>query len=122
MNKITKRFTAESAHYLPDHLGKCKNLHGHSYKIEVTVRGDVGIAGPENGMVMDFGNLSQIVKEKVIEKIDHKILNALIKVPTAENLAEWIFDELAPAISSGVEVDSVRVWETENSYAEYRED
>ena len=57
---ITKRFTFEAAHSIPHHTGKCKNLHGHSYILEITVTGPIQESGPEMGMVMDFTEISNV--------------------------------------------------------------
>src|SRR6266851_8419713 len=76
---VTKIFRFESAHHLPGHRGKCARPHGHSYRLEVTIRGPIKDAPGESdhGMVMDFGDLSQIVKNSVIEHLDHQDLNAV---------------------------------------------
>src|SRR5689334_20146482 len=94
---ITKRFHFEAAHILPGHRGKCARLHGHSYKLEVTLRGPVkdepGV--PDNGMVMDFSDVSDLVKYAVLERLDHQELGEVTQIhTTAENLVHWIWDEL----------------------------
>lgn len=67
---ITKIFRFEAAHHLPDHQGKCARLHGHSYKLEVMLRGAIkdSVGASDNGMVMDFGDISQIVKGAVMTR------------------------------------------------------
>lgn len=119
--KITKCFRFEAAHRLSEHQGKCACLHGHSYKLEITLRGPIkdSFGESNHGMVMDFAELSQIVKEAVLEQLDHQDLNAVTGIyTTAENLIYWIWDEL---ISHGLPKEllyRVRLWETETSFAE----
>lgn len=117
---ITKRVTFEASHVLPFHTGKCKNLHGHSYKVEVTLgRPDLD----PNGFVLDFGTLNAVLKAVVVGQYDHKHLNDLFTVaPTAEIIASTIYDGVSGALAveyavNNVFVHSVRVWETEDSYA-----
>lgn len=89
--QVTKEFRFDSAHYLPDYYGKCERMHGHTYKLLVTVEGEVA----ENGLVIDFVILKKIVKEKVISKLDHQVINDVIPMASAENVAIWIWDQLA---------------------------
>lgn len=110
--KIVKRFTFASAHYLPDYNGKCKQLHGHTYVLEVSIIGEVN---PDTGMVMDFHQLDYTVKSKVLEYLDHKCLNDVIKNPTAENVALWIMNELCKHVKEKI---SIKLWETETSHVE----
>lgn len=126
MVTVTRGFEFEAAHFLPNYDGKCKDLHGHSYKLEVSISGDIGF---KSGMVMDFGFLKDIVNKNVIDKFDHKLLNDIFDLPTAENMVVWIKDtikeNLPKPIMEGVtslEVVSVKLWETSNSYAEWRKE
>lgn len=118
---ITKIFRFEAAHSLPGHHGKCARLHGHSYKLEVTLRGPLKDAPGESdhGMVMDFSEVGALVNHTVIERLDHQDLNAITGLhTTAENLIHWIWGEL---VAHGLREDllyRVRLWETENSFAE----
>ncbi|MBT6068431.1 6-carboxytetrahydropterin synthase QueD [Candidatus Peregrinibacteria bacterium] len=91
--KVSKEFDFEAAHFLPHYHGKCERLHGHSYKLIVTVEGDIE---PESGMVIDFVILKKIVKERIIEKLDHYLLNDLMENPTAENTIVWMWEQLSP--------------------------
>ncbi|HZK48405.1 MAG TPA: 6-carboxytetrahydropterin synthase QueD [Thermoleophilia bacterium] len=113
---ITKIFTFDSAHSLPEHLGKCRNVHGHTYTMEVAVEGPVDHGGPTDGMVMDFADLRARVAELVVGPLDHRYLNDLFDfAPTAEALASWAMLTLREA---GLAVVRVRLWETPTSYAE----
>ena len=130
MLTVTKRFEFEAAHNLPKHPGKCKQLHGHSYQLEV----EIGIwnqgrilddVDPDTGMIMDFGDLKQIVQETIIERMDHHNLNAVLAItPTAELMVMWIRAALDQVLTSRGMTDlylaRVRLWETSNSYAEWK--
>ncbi len=113
---ITKQFRFEAAHFLPNHDGKCARLHGHSYLLEITVSGSIQTTGPQEGMIMDFSHLSQVVDEHITSQWDHQLLNDLLDFPTtAENLAQECFVRLEHA---GIPVSKVRLWETAKAYAE----
>ncbi|MGA9098800.1 MAG: 6-carboxytetrahydropterin synthase QueD, partial [Methanotrichaceae archaeon] len=75
----------DAAHSLPGYQGKCANLHGHTYKVEVVIEGPIG----ENGFVMDFFQLKKILNS-VLEDLDHSNLNDLLPNPTAENISELL--------------------------------
>ncbi len=125
--RIGKRYSFQAAHQLLNHKGKCKNLHGHSYEVEIEVTGPIhDDRGESNdGMVIDFDILDQAVNP-VMEALDHKFLNDVegIGVATAENVAGYIATwtafnlEVFPQ-SDNVIVRLVRVWETRKSYAEW---
>ncbi len=112
---LTKTFHFEAAHFLPNHRGKCARLHGHSYKLEVTVRGplkDVPGAS-DDGMVMDFEDLSHLVQHAVLERCDHQNLNEGTGIrTTAENLAHWIWEALVQAGLPEALLYRVCLWET----------
>ena len=118
---LTKTFHFEAAHHLPGHRGKCARLHGHSYRLEVTLRGPIkDIPGhSDHGMVMDFSHLSQIVRASIIERLDHYDLNEVTGIhTTAENLAHWIWDALIAAELPEELLYRIRLWETEGSLVE----
>ena len=92
--KVGRRFHFDAAHYLPEYKGKCEELHGHTYTLDIVVEGEKN----EEGMVLDFNKLEEIVKENVLEELDHKNLNDLFENPTAENIASWIFEQLEDKI------------------------
>src|SRR5277367_1595693 len=73
--QIRKQFAFEAAHVLPHHQGKCSRLHGHSYRLDVTVEGGLQSEGPATGMVIDFDELARIVRTAVIDALDHRHLN-----------------------------------------------
>ena len=135
MLTITKSVKFDAAHVLTNHNGLCKNLHGHTYRVDVSVR---QAENDSSDMVMDFKEVKNICEETVISKFDHafiydetspgesKIAAVVVKngmraaaLPfrsTAENLAKWIFEALKVRISC---IHSVRVYETADSCAEY---
>lgn len=120
--EVTARFTFEASHFLPSYNGKCKNVHGHSYKLEVTVSGSIHYTKFQEGMVIDFHILKKLVDEKVIQTHDHANLNTLYSVPTAENMAVKIFDIIHKAMKktpgfANCKLEKVTLWETENNYA-----
>lgn len=121
--KVTKSFTFDAAHFLPNHKGKCASMHGHTYRLEVTVvreNGKLMDVGSDEGMVVDFYDLKAIVTAEVIDKLDHKVLNEVLPFrTTAENMAAHIFGVLTDKLqSSGVLVERIKLWETTDSYVE----
>ncbi|HEY8908741.1 MAG TPA: 6-carboxytetrahydropterin synthase QueD [Desulfosporosinus sp.] len=121
--KVTKSFTFDAAHFLPNHKGKCATMHGHTYRLEVTVvrnNGQLINGGSDDSMVIDFYDLKAIVTAEVIDKIDHKVLNEVLPFrTTAENMASHIFSVLTDKLqSSGVIVEKIKLWETPDSYVE----
>ena len=142
MIRITKIFTFETAHVLYNYDGKCKNMHGHSYKLFVTVKGTPinDINDVKNGMVVDFGDIKKIVKEEIVDVWDHAVLlNALTphkelgedlaqnghKViecnyqPTCENMLYEIAEKIKNKLPSHVQLAYLKLHETENSYGEW---
>ncbi|HEX4245939.1 MAG TPA: 6-carboxytetrahydropterin synthase QueD [Acidimicrobiales bacterium] len=109
--RVTGSFTFEAAHRLPWHPGKCAGLHGHSYRLDVTVAGPLD----ENGIVVDFDDLHAIVQGQVIDKWDHRDLNQVLDNPTAELLAQRAWEILADA---GLPLAGIRLWETPQSWVE----
>jgi 6-pyruvoyltetrahydropterin/6-carboxytetrahydropterin synthase len=105
-------------------FGLCSNpnWHGHNYQLFVTVKGEVD---PQTGFVVNIKTLSKLIKENVIEKIDHKNMNTEVpfmrgKLASTENLAIAIWDELETPINSlGVKLYCVKITETENNFVEY---
>lgn len=130
---ITRRETFAASHrlYNPEWsdekndavYDKCanKNGHGHNYVLEVVVCGEVN---PETGYLLDLKILKQIIKERVIKEVDHKHLNYDVpflkdKIPTAENIAIGIWNQMVNNLPAG-RLYSVKLYETENNYVEYK--
>ena len=143
--RITKEFTFEAAHALYGYDGPCKNIHGHSYNLSVTLIGEVNDQqnNPKNGMVLDFSVLKEIVKPNIIDKLDHAlILNAtsphktfgekspifekIILVayqPTCENLLIDFAKTIKNHLPEHISLHHLCLRETSSSYAEwYAED
>ena len=115
--QITKIFTFDSAHKLDWYKGKCHDLHGHTYKLEITLEGNID----KNGIVLDFNVLSDAVKANIIEKLDHKYLNDIITNPTAENMVIWIFKQLRLHRSlrlENINIKKIKLYETPTSFVE----
>jgi len=118
---VVKRFEFAAAHFLPGYPGKCKDLHGHTFSLEIGVEGAID---EQTGMVIDFVTLKKVVNEAVIDKLDHKCLKDIkekdfpYQMPTVENMIVWIKDKLHYAFPW--HITFIRLWETPNSYAEWR--
>lgn len=139
--RITREFTFEMAHVLDCYDGPCRNVHGHSYRLYVTVSGTPLRNGsdPKNGMVIDFSDLKRIVSEKIISLFDHalvvssnfekanreyikKVFTNLVVVnfqPTCENLVADFAERIKPGLPEGVTLHSLKLYETSKSYAEW---
>ncbi|MEH7443790.1 6-carboxytetrahydropterin synthase QueD [Bacillus sp. JJ1122] len=121
---VSKEFTFDSAHHLHAYEGKCKNLHGHTYKVIFGLSGFVD----ERGLMIDFGDIKEIWKSKIEIYLDHKYLNETLPPmnTTAENMVVWIYEKMAEALIErqdqydGARVEFVRLYETPTSYAEAR--
>jgi 6-pyruvoyltetrahydropterin/6-carboxytetrahydropterin synthase len=125
MFEVTVEQAFSAAHLLKDYPGKCANLHGHNYKVQVTIEGD---QLDSLGMLVEF----EIIKKALapwIDKFDHGYLNEIPPFdktnPTAENLAKFFHDEVAkairqPGLAAGTKVSVVRVLETDKCSAAYR--
>jgi 6-pyruvoyltetrahydropterin/6-carboxytetrahydropterin synthase len=144
--RVTKQFTFETGHALYGYDGKCKNVHGHSYKLSVTVIGTPSTAKDDVklGMVIDFGDLKQIVKEEVVDPFDHatvfnkntphielaeELQNRGHKVilanyqPTSENMVIDFAEKITARLPAHLQLHSLQLRETETAYAEwFRED
>lgn len=138
MFKIAKEFSFDMAHMLDGHDGKCQNLHGHTYKLQVEVTGNLHLDGAKRGMVMDYSDLKAMVKQHILDPMDHafiydlqseketKVAQLLMDLDskvygipsrtTAEEMAKYMFEKLA---NVGLPVSLIRLWETPTSYCEY---
>lgn len=116
--KVSREFKFSASHFLTNYHGKCENLHGHNYKLIVTIEGPV----KTDGMVLDFVELKRIVNDKILVKLDHKHLNEILENPSSENLAVWIWDELNGTFGDAtneVSLKKVDLYETDNCHVEY---
>ena len=143
--RLTKEFSFEAAHALGGYDGPCREIHGHSYRLFVTIKGEPSIdpMNPKQGMVMDFGVLKKIVNEEIISRFDHALVlrstadEGLRRVlaeqfdnvvtveyqPTCENMLDDFAHRLMKRLPEGVTLHSLRLHETASSYAEwYAED
>ncbi len=109
---VTKIFEFSASHFLTKYHGKCERLHGHNYKLEVSVMGDMR----EDDLVYDFVELNKVVKEKIIEIIDHTHLNDRFPNPSAEVIAVWIWEQLEKELK----LFEIKLWETSTCFVTYR--
>jgi 6-pyruvoyl-tetrahydropterin synthase len=141
--RLTKEFSFEASHALQGYDGKCSNIHGHSYRLFVTVVGKPinDPLNPKNGMVMDFSDLKKVVNQQIISPLDHSIIlpynskllpaiqqcNTQLVItdyqPTCENLLSDFAHRLQANLPSGVSLVALRLHETASSFAQWlRED
>lgn len=88
--RVSRTFYFSASHQLPNYIGKCSQLHGHNYKVIITVSQDASLLNNESGLVLDFADL-KMLGERVIEIFDHKNLNDILINPTAEHVALMIY-------------------------------
>jgi 6-pyruvoyltetrahydropterin/6-carboxytetrahydropterin synthase len=140
--RLTKEFTFEAAHMLEGYDGLCREIHGHSYRLFVTIKGEPqsDMESPKLGMVMDFGQLKRIVNEQIVERLDHSFMMrntpmakqvaedlgiGFSKIvltdyqPTCENMLGDFAERLLGALPEDVELHSLRLHETATSFAEW---
>jgi len=139
--RVTRKFSFEMAHALYEYDGLCRNIHGHTYNMEVCLFGEIRNepGHPKDGMVMDFGLLKKMVKENIVDVFDHSLLvnslfpkesieafqkatERLVVVdfqPTTENLVIHFAKILQQELPSNVLLYSMRLYETTNSFAEW---
>ncbi len=140
--RITKQFSFETGHALYGYDGKCKNVHGHSYKLAVTVIGTpiADITNVKFGMVIDFSDLKKIVKEEIVDLFDHATVfnqntphielaeelknrgHHVILVnyqPTSENMVIDFAEKIKNRLPDSIELHSLKLQETETSFAEW---
>lgn len=113
---VSKVFTFDAAHQLPEYDGPCRDLHGHTYRLTVTIENVV----QADGLAFDFHELKRIVKERVVDRLDHTYLNDLIDNPSAENVVIWMWDELRAALP--VRLHELELAETPTSWVTWRGD
>ncbi len=118
---LSSEFKFDSAHRLIDYHGKCENLHGHTYKLRITLSGEISAEPGASGMMLDFGILKQTAAEEVVDVLDHRCLNDIIEQPTAENIAVWVWERLEDKLRGpNYRLHEIRLWETEGNFVTYR--
>jgi 6-pyruvoyltetrahydropterin/6-carboxytetrahydropterin synthase len=139
--RVTKEFPFEMSHVLSNYDGPCRNVHGHSYRLFVTLTGTPvdDSSNPKNGMVIDFSDLKTIVRREIVSKFDHavvlsrkldkertemfsKLFGNTVLVdyqPTCENLVADFASRITPHLPSGVKLHNLKLYETATSYAEW---
>lgn len=123
MYEITVEDHFSAAHALRRYQGKCERVHGHNYRVRVSLEGQ---QLDEAGLLMDFVEVRRLLKE-ILERLDHQWLNDVPPFdalnPTAENMARYFHEELSRRLADrpGVRVAEVRIWETDTATAAYRE-
>jgi 6-pyruvoyltetrahydropterin/6-carboxytetrahydropterin synthase len=122
MFEVSVEKTFSSAHSLRNYRGKCENVHGHNYRVQLTVQGE---RLADNGLLVDFVEVKRLINI-VIEYLDHRFINDLPPFteinPSAENLAKYFHDEVSKGlhVDVPVRVSEVKIWETDTSMATYR--
>jgi 6-pyruvoyltetrahydropterin/6-carboxytetrahydropterin synthase len=121
MFEVSVEYTFAAGHALRGYKGKCENVHGHNYKVQLVVAGEQLDA---TGMLMDFVEVRKNIKE-LVERLDHRFLNDVppfdVLNPSAENIAKYFSDELEPFVRNrGLQVHAVTIWETDTTAATYR--
>jgi len=139
--RVTREFTFETAHVLWNYDGPCRNVHGHSYRLFVTISGIPINAknNPKNGMVMDFADLKEIILREIVNIFDHAVVvsrdfekektemlketfgNTVIVdyQPTCENLVADFSDRIKGHLPPGIKLHNLKLYETAKSYAEW---
>ena len=111
---VATEFEFDAAHNLPNYAGKCERLHGHTYRLRVLCAAPVNAS---TGLAIDFAEVKRVVKASVIDVLDHTYLNETIAVPSAENIAIWIWDRLS---ATSIPLHEVHVHETPGCFVIYR--
>lgn len=139
--RLTKQFEFEMSHALLNYDGLCRNIHGHSYKLQITVIGEPLLEPnhPKDGMVVDFSILKKLVKENIVNQLDHSLMindiaahDKLVELgemyerhhvvnfqPTSENLVIYIAEKMKMVLPDNLSLHSIRLYETSNSFAEW---
>ncbi len=122
MFEVTVLQTFSAGHALRNYRGKCENVHGHNYRVEVTVRGE---QLDSTGLLVDFVELKRVTRG-VMEYLDHRFINDLRPFdeinPSAENIAKFFYDRISEGLNAGtpIHIAEVKIWETDTSSAVYR--
>lgn len=108
---VSREFTFDAAHNLPRYQGKCERLHGHTFKVRVTVAAEIDTW---SGIAFDFHDMKKHVEAKVVKLLDHAYVNEIVPNPSAEFIAIWTWEQLA-----GLPLHEVAVWETPSCFVSY---
>lgn len=108
---VSREFVFDAAHNLPRYNGKCERLHGHTFKVKVTVKAPLD---NWSGMAFDFHDLKTVVNRRVVDVLDHSYVNETVPNPSAEFIAIWCWDQL-----SDLPLHEIKVWETPNCCVTY---
>jgi 6-pyruvoyltetrahydropterin/6-carboxytetrahydropterin synthase len=114
MMTLTAEIAFSAAHRMEKYPGNCQRLHGHNYKLFVSVEGE---PDPESEMVIDFVRMKEIVQERVLDLVDHRYLNDVISYPTSENITLWIWKQLDGHLPG---LSELRLYEQPDSCITYR--
>ncbi len=123
MFEVSEEQTFAAGHALRNYKGKCENVHGHNFKVQVVIEGE---KLDETGLLVDFLDVKAAM-QSIIDRLDHVFLNDVapfdVKNPSAENIAEYFYQEMTRSLGAGVPVRirEVRIWETDIQSAAYRE-
>ncbi|HWZ30413.1 MAG TPA: 6-carboxytetrahydropterin synthase QueD [Bryobacteraceae bacterium] len=123
MFEVTVEQTFAAGHALRNYKGKCENVHGHNFKVQVVIEGE---KLDETGLLVDFIDVKQSMRT-IIDRLDHVFLNDIapfdVKNPSAENIAEYFYQEMVKSLKAEVPVHirEVKVWETEIQSASFRQ-
>ncbi len=125
MFEVSVEETFAAGHALREYRGKCENVHGHNYRLRVSIEGE---RLNSIGLLVDFGDLKRIIRD-LIERLDHRFINDVPPFdtlnPSAENMAKYFFDEITKGLDgagreNAVRVAQVKIWETDTATATYR--
>jgi 6-pyruvoyltetrahydropterin/6-carboxytetrahydropterin synthase len=121
MFEVSVEETFAAGHALRHYRGKCENVHGHNYRVEISAEGEE--LDPATGLLVDFVDLKRLMRA-VVARLDHQFLNDLAPFdvinPSAENIAKYFYDEISTGLTSAARIRAVKVWETDITSATYR--
>ncbi len=120
MFEVSVEETFAAGHSLRNYKGKCENVHGHNYRVQVTVEGE---ELNSIGLLVDFGDVKRAIRA-IVARLDHQFMNDIPPFdtvnPSAENVARYFYDEMASGLPPGPRIREVKVWETDITSATYR--
>ena len=143
MLELTKTIEWDMGHRIPNHLGKCKFPHGHRYRLEVTIRGQVSTLKntSSEGMIYDLSNFKHLLCQKIQDSLDHRFMiykdDKLLKdlfsdplkkelnllfvpfIPTAENIVFWCYQQIKDAFNTTITISRCRLFESPNSFVDF---